>query len=175
MVEKERKNLVWDIRKNLLYLSPNELFQITEQIGAFPCRDPSELFSGDAEGCFEYISNFMYSKDLTESEDMGMRKLLGLKDVIDDIVQPGGDDILPVDSNVNAQSVSIPVTSPSVELGQVVTANVTSPAAVSTAATTTSTSVANTAVAATLNHAKVLPDSVQQMLLSYEDFSKKLL
>lgn len=94
MAEKERKSLVWDIRKNLLSLSPDELFQITEQVGAFPYRDPSELSSGDAEGCFEYISTFVYSKDLTESEDMGMGKLLALKDVVDDIVQPGGEEYI---------------------------------------------------------------------------------
>lgn len=35
--------------------------------------------------------------------------------------------------------------------------------------------MANTAVAATLSNANVLPDSVQQMLLGYEDLSKKLL
>lgn len=42
MADKERKSLVWDIRKNLLSLSPDELFQIAEQVGAFPGRDPSE-------------------------------------------------------------------------------------------------------------------------------------
>lgn len=117
------------------------------------------------------------SKDLTESEDMGMGKLLALRDVIDDIVQLGGEDTLSVDSNVNIQSVPIPVTSPSVALGQTATANATSTAAVSesTAATTTSASAANTADAATLRNTNVLPDSVQQMLLSYGDLSNKLL
>lgn len=55
MADTERKSLVWNIRKSLLSLSSNELFQVAENVGSVPGKDPSELSSGDAEGCFEYI------------------------------------------------------------------------------------------------------------------------
>ncbi|GLD62657.1 uncharacterized protein AKAME5_001435100 [Lates japonicus] len=80
MVDTERKSLVWSIRKSLLSLSSNEPFQIAENVGPVPGKNPSELSSGDAEGCFEYIHAFMYSKDLLDSEDSGMGHLLALKD-----------------------------------------------------------------------------------------------
>lgn len=46
-------------------------------------QDESELKEGDHEACFDYISSFMYSKHLLESEDSGMVQLLILKDTID--------------------------------------------------------------------------------------------
>lgn len=140
MADKERKCLVWDIRKSLLSLSPNELFRIATSIGTVPGKDPVELSSDDAEGCFEFIHSLMYSKDLLESEDRGMSELLALKDVVDDVVQ----------SHV--------VTSPP-ELADTARAN-TQP---------------TTDTMTTTSSAKVLPDNIQQMLLSYEDLSKKLL
>ncbi|XP_042073634.1 Ig kappa chain V region 3381 [Haplochromis burtoni] len=60
MADQERKSLVWDIRKSLLSLSSNELFQIASTVSPVPGKDAAELSSGDAEGCFEYIHAFMY-------------------------------------------------------------------------------------------------------------------
>lgn len=67
----ERKHLVWDIRKSLLSLSSDELFLIATNAGPVPGKDPSALDRGDAEGWFEYVSTFMYSKHLLDSEDRG--------------------------------------------------------------------------------------------------------
>lgn len=169
MANKERKNLVWSIKQSLLSLSPGKLFQIVDQIGPLPSRDTSELSSEDAEGCFEHINAFMYSKNLIESEDMGMGELLALKDVIDGLVQSNSDVILPVDTSVSAEPVSNPVTSPSAELAQAATVSPLATTTVSEPAATTA------AEANTLSNANVVPDNVQQMLLNYEDLSKKLL
>lgn len=49
--------------------------------------DQSLLKSGDEEGCFVYISSFMYSEPLLESENAGMAYLLELKDVLDVAIQ----------------------------------------------------------------------------------------
>ncbi|KAK2897111.1 hypothetical protein Q8A73_013491 [Channa argus] len=49
MAESERKSQMWDIRKSLLSLPPAELFQIALKVGSVSGKDPSELFSGDAE------------------------------------------------------------------------------------------------------------------------------
>ena len=76
----ERKNLVWAIRKGLLTLPAERLFQIAKNIGTVSGKDPSELQVGDEEGCFEHIQEFIYSKHLLESEDEGMAELLVLKD-----------------------------------------------------------------------------------------------
>ena len=78
---------MWDIRKSLLLLSSNELFQIAINVGPVPDKDPSELSSEDAEGCFEYIHARMYSKNLLDTEDSGMGELLALKDAVDELVQ----------------------------------------------------------------------------------------
>lgn len=93
MADSERKSLVWDIRKGLLTLSPDQLFQIAANVGPVRGKDPSELSSGDAEGSFEYIgfeyigfeyiSSFMYSEAMLEAEDSGMGELLALKDRVD--------------------------------------------------------------------------------------------
>lgn len=86
MSESERKSLVWDIRKSLLTLSAEGLFHIAKEVGPVSGLDWSELQKGDHEGCFDYISSFMYSKHLLESEDSGMVDLLILKDAVDAVV-----------------------------------------------------------------------------------------
>lgn len=83
----ERKGLVWNIKKSLLTLSANELFQIAKSLGTIPGVDESRLESADEDGCFQYISNVMSSKALLESEDQGMAHLLQLKDVTDQLTQ----------------------------------------------------------------------------------------
>ncbi|XP_049319254.1 uncharacterized protein LOC125780868 [Astyanax mexicanus] len=86
----ERKSLVWEIRKGLFTLSAEELFQIAKTIGPVPERDSSELRDSDLEGCFDYVSCFMYSKSLLDSEDMGMSSLLMLRDVVNEILETRG-------------------------------------------------------------------------------------
>ncbi|KAL6483733.1 hypothetical protein MHYP_G00086050 [Metynnis hypsauchen] len=88
--DNERKSLVWEIRRSLFSLSADELFQIAKTIAPVPERDVSELSTKDLEGCFEYVSSFMYSKSLLESEDMGMSSLLVLKDVVNEIIEAHG-------------------------------------------------------------------------------------
>lgn len=87
MADTVRKTLVWDIRKGLFSLSAEQLFQVASNVSGGSDRDSSELSSGDAEGCFEHISSFMYSKTLLEAEDSGMGELLALKDIVDDLLQ----------------------------------------------------------------------------------------
>lgn len=41
MVDTERKSLVWSIRKSLLSLSSNKLFQIAENVGPVPGKNLS--------------------------------------------------------------------------------------------------------------------------------------
>lgn len=72
MSESQRKSLVWDIRRSLLSLSAKELLHIAKEVGPVSGQEPSELEEGDDEGCFNYITLFMHSKHLLESEDSGM-------------------------------------------------------------------------------------------------------
>lgn len=87
MADSERKRLVWDIKKTLLTLSVDELFQIAKSVGAVPGMDESRVNSTDEEGCFEYICSFMSSEPLLELEDSGMAHLLNLREVIDIAIQ----------------------------------------------------------------------------------------
>ncbi|KAG8013699.1 hypothetical protein GBF38_022324 [Nibea albiflora] len=171
MADTERKSLVWNIRKSLLSLSSNELFQIAEKVGSVPGRDPSELSSGDAEGCFEYIHAFMYSKDLLDSEDSGMGELLALNDVIEGMVQSQGDATLLVGP------VSVNVTSPPFELAHTATAKTSSTdtTRVATVAGANPHVAIDTADNARPANSSVLPDDIQQMFSNYEDLSKKIL
>lgn len=157
MTDRERKSLVWAIRKSLLSLSPNELFQVAENVGSVPGKDPSELLSGDAEVCFEYIHTFMHSKDLLDSEDMDRGELLALKDVVDEMVQPRGEVMLSVESSVNAEPMKIHVTSPLVEVAHTVAANAPSTDAVGVVTTALANTqlASNTASANTFSKANV--------------------
>ncbi len=76
---------MWDIKKTLLTLSVDELFQIAKAVGAVPGMDESRANSTDEEGCFEYICSFMSSGSLLELEDSGMAHLLNLREVIDTV------------------------------------------------------------------------------------------
>lgn len=87
MANGERKSLVWTIKKTLLALSANELFQIAKSVGPMPGMDQSRLKLTDEESCFEYINSFMNSKPLLELEDLGVAHLIDLKDVIDNVIQ----------------------------------------------------------------------------------------
>jgi len=90
MADRVRKGLVWDIRKRLLNLSADELFQVAKSIGPVPERDFSELDVEDQEGCLEYINAFMYSTSLLEAEDRGMTELLVLQGTVEAVVQEHG-------------------------------------------------------------------------------------
>lgn len=87
MADSERKKLVWIIKKDLLALSPDELFQIATTLGPVQGLDESSFSSGDEEACFEYITSYMQCTPLLESEDRGMGYLLQLKDEVDLIIQ----------------------------------------------------------------------------------------
>lgn len=112
------------------------------------------------------MNTSMYSKDLLDSEDRGMGQLLPLKDVIDDIVQSHDDAILPLGS--------MPV---NVELTHAAPAKAltTDTARVATVAGANPHLAVDTADTATRSNTNVLPGNVQQMLLNYEDLSKKIL
>lgn len=47
MLDRERKSLVWTIRKSLFSLSCDEPFQIAKSVGPVPDRDQSMLEVGD--------------------------------------------------------------------------------------------------------------------------------
>ena len=89
MATSERKSLVWAIRKSLLTLPADELFQISKALVLVPGMDqscPSHLTAEDEEGCFSYINDYMCSKTLLDLEDAGLGYLLQIKDVVDEIV-----------------------------------------------------------------------------------------
>lgn len=173
MADQERKSLVWDIRKSLLSLSSNELFQIASTVGPVPGKDAAELSSGDAEGCFEYIHAFMYSKNLLDAEDRGMGELLALKDVVDEVVQSQSSVILPAGSSVNTKPMSPLITVPPTASAQPVNTDVLFSDVTNA---TTPVTVNAKLITETTNELScdVSPDNVQKMLLDYEDLSRKL-
>lgn len=86
----ERRSLVWAIKKSLLALPADELFQVAKTLVQVPGMDqspPPHLTAEDEEGCFNYINNYMYSKTLLDLEDEGMGHLLEIKDTIDILIQ----------------------------------------------------------------------------------------
>ncbi|XP_061882771.1 uncharacterized protein LOC133633945 [Entelurus aequoreus] len=170
MADRARKNLVWEIRKGLLSLSPEELFQIANGVGPVLDEDPSQLDSEDVNGCFDHIHEFMHSKRLLESEDTGMVELLLLKDAIDKVMESHSNVTLPVDSHAREEPELIDLASGGVS--QPDTANVTGLVSV----TSDDNSQLHTAsgIATTANSVNVMPDDIQKMLESYEDLSKKL-
>ena len=104
MADSGRKHLVWDIRKSLLALSGEELYQLTKTVGPVSGKEQSELEEGDQEGCFEYINTFMYSKQLLDSEDSGMVDLMILKDAVDDVLTHRGAMLLNAMGNVESNT-----------------------------------------------------------------------
>lgn len=87
MADGERKGLVWSIKKSLLMLTADELFQLAQSVGPVPGKDSSKLQVGEEESCFEYILAFMNSDTLVESEDSGMAVLLELNDTVNNVIQ----------------------------------------------------------------------------------------
>ncbi|KAK2852490.1 hypothetical protein Q7C36_007691 [Tachysurus vachellii] len=113
MADGERKRVVWAIKKTLLTLSVDELFQIAKSVGPVPGMDEFRFKLTDEEGCFEYICSFMSSESLLELEDSGMAHLLNLRDLIDIVIQghtsqvavavdvSGSEDVSYANENVN--------------------------------------------------------------------------
>jgi len=173
MADSERKKLVWTIKKDLLTLSADELFQIAKSLGQMPEKDQTQLQSSDEEGCFEYISSFMHSKHLLESEDTGMAHLLELKDVVDMIIRSHVSDL----QMHLTGGVVIDVSSPnpqvdvSVEEGKA-NANVNPVVTIDSEATDVVNANANHRSATTSMNTH--DPEVQKMLSSYEELGKKI-
>lgn len=185
MSDSERKRLVWTIRKSLLSLSSDELFQIAKSMGPVPDKDQSMLEVGDEEGCFEYIEAFMYSRPLLDSEDMGMVELLVLKDNVDFVVQSHSNTShVDVIDNVESQhTFHNPqpidnITGSAVNTVSNVISSITPTADTSTmvmASNFSSTPAIDLVSPAIANVAQPIPDTeLKSMLASYEKLSKKL-
>ncbi|XP_038128754.1 uncharacterized protein LOC119774984 [Cyprinodon tularosa] len=82
MADGERRGLVWDIKKSLLTLTADELFQLARSVGPVPGKDASTLQVDEEDRCFEYIRAFMDSDTLMQLEDSGMATLLELNDTV---------------------------------------------------------------------------------------------
>lgn len=174
MADGERKSLVWNIKKTLLTLSANELFQIAKLVGQVPGMDESRLESTDEEGCFEYINSFMTSKLLLELEDLGMAHLLDLKDVTNTVIQGRvadsqvhvADDVLHESpSNLQVDDTSVDANHANADDNPAVTSD-NDATNVDNASTTH-----NTVTTATDTH----DTELQKMLTSYEELSKRIM
>lgn len=190
MADGERKGLVWSIKKSLLMLTADELFQLARSVGPVPGKDASKLQVGDEESCFEYILAFMNSDTLVESEDSGMVVLLELNDTVNNVIQiryaqpqtGAGKDVHHIMSTSSVLSESITVGQPETVTDNLTTDNVTAcgsntnpshTAAVSVATPSpiTNPSFTHTDVKTTRN-----PDTeLQRMLSSYAELSNKVL
>lgn len=170
MSDKVRKSLVWNIRKSLLTLSADELYQIAKSIVSVPGRNVSELDAADQEGCFEYINAFMYSTQLLESEDKGMTELLILQETVNSIEQVRTIAATvyqcnDVEANANVDARIIPTTQMSIATDHITTTD--------TVYLTSPTAVADTGGIRVEN---TNPDTNPNILhTSYEELSKRLL
>lgn len=187
MADSERKGLVWSIKKSLLTLTADELFQLARSVGPVPGKDSSTLQVGEEESCFEYILAFMNSETLVESEDSGMAVLLELNDTVHNVIQCRN-----VQSKTGTEGnvhnvLSTPVLSEDVTVGQpdadnVATDNVT----VSFPSTnTTHTATVSVATPSPITNPPLIHTDVnttqnsdtelQRMLSSYAELSSKVL
>lgn len=82
MADHARKQLVWDIKRELISLPADELFRIAKVIGSTPRHGTSELDLEDSGLCFDHINTFMSSKLLLETDDQGMSELLSLQEMV---------------------------------------------------------------------------------------------
>lgn len=60
----KRRSLVREIRKALCELSADELYFIAKNIDQIDKREESKVELGDEEGCFDFVSGFLYGKSL---------------------------------------------------------------------------------------------------------------
>lgn len=82
-----RKELVRSIKKGLLSLSADQIFEIATVVSASRQGEPAKWDNRDEDECFEYVCSHMSSTFLLDLEDEGMCVLLGLKDLIDDMIK----------------------------------------------------------------------------------------
>ena len=80
-----RKELVWNIKKNLFKLSGSDAYRLARDIATDDQSTP-DLTSTDEEGCVDYIFDYMNSETLISSEDGGMSQLLMLNDLVREII-----------------------------------------------------------------------------------------
>lgn len=159
MADGERKRLVWAIKKTLLTLSIDELFQIAKSVGPVPGMDESRVKSTDEEGCFEYICSFMSSEPLLELEDSGMAHLLNLRELIDIVIQ----------GRASPAAVAIDVSGS----GDVSNAN--DNANPTDDSDATGTGITNTTHMAVSTASDTHDTELQKILTSYEELSKKIM
>lgn len=82
MADRVRKQLVWDIKRELISLPADELFRIAKVLESKSKHDASELDLEDSGVCFDHINAFMSSELLLETEDQGMSELLSLQEMV---------------------------------------------------------------------------------------------
>lgn len=108
--------------------SADELYQIANSIVSVPGRDLSELDTTDQESCFEFISAFMHSTQLLESEDKGITKPFILHKTVNSIEQVRTIaapvfQCNDVEANVNVDARIIPTTQTSIATDHITTTN----------------------------------------------------
>lgn len=59
MADRERKSLVWSIKKSLLTLTANECFQLSKSVGSVAGKELSMLQVDEERSCTEYVQGFM--------------------------------------------------------------------------------------------------------------------
>lgn len=156
MANRERKSLVWTIKKSLLTLTADELFQLAESIGPVSGKDGSTFQVEDEESSFEYILAFMNDETLVESEDSGMAVLMQLNDTVNNIIQSHV-----VSSKQNAEKGASRVVNENAEIDTFDTTHTVRP----------STTSLNTGSKATQD----TDTELQRMLASYAELSNKVL
>lgn len=76
-----RKELIWNIKKQLFTLSSNNIYEVAKNI-ATNNQPGEELNPADEESCMDFVISFLKSDALLEREDKGMGWLLDLNDLI---------------------------------------------------------------------------------------------
>lgn len=161
MADAERRDLVRSLKRSLLNLSAEELFQIAKSLVPTPGVDQPALTSEDEDSCFQYISSVMNSNALVESEDMGVSQLLMLRDSIDDLIQGQGSPVKILDHGLDAPSPDIQINDSHIEN--------------SNATDNLPENEKNYDTDADTHNVMTLRDTeIQQLLTSYEELSKKI-
>lgn len=108
MADKERKRLVWAIKRGLHNLTAEEIFGLIQSIGPVDELDPDRLDENDEDSCIDYLPAYMSSSSLLRLEDEGISWLLHLKDEIEGIIESHSES--PVNQQVNTEvDANIPV------------------------------------------------------------------
>lgn len=80
-----RKDLVWNIKKNLFRLSSIDIYNVARDLAASEA-DQDKLSLHDEEGCTDFVVAYMQSQNLLDSDDEGMAQLLMLNDVVNRVI-----------------------------------------------------------------------------------------